>query len=234
MSSSIVSEDLSVDETFDNDDISECSTICTFASSCELPLQVKRVQFATHAYCHYTISRYEMTLDEALKTWIFSDEKATMMKNYSRTAERMKSGKKPKKNSSYRGLECFHESDADELRETIKSCVDAILDEQERQGDVKSSNWTKTAKLSKKLSKSSVKLALKRAKEDEREAKKAYRRMDLSASDRSSRHSRSNRSYSVHSFTLPENFKAGGDMPRSILKLDSCTETSTDSAEVAV
>eukprot|EP00526_Cylindrotheca_closterium_P019735 CAMPEP_0113624898 /NCGR_PEP_ID=MMETSP0017_2-20120614/12849_1 /TAXON_ID=2856 /ORGANISM="Cylindrotheca closterium" /LENGTH=232 /DNA_ID=CAMNT_0000534971 /DNA_START=58 /DNA_END=756 /DNA_ORIENTATION=+ /assembly_acc=CAM_ASM_000147 len=229
---SIISEqDLTVDDTFDNDDISECSTICTFASSCELPLQNKRVQFASHAYCQYTISRYEITLEEALKTWIFADEKAKMMSNYSLTAERMKSGKKAKKNSSYRGLECFHESDADELRETIKSCVDAVLDEQEKQWDKDSTNWRKYAKVSKKTSKASVKLALKRAKEDEREAKKAYRRMETPASERNSRHSRSNRSYSAHNFTVPENFRTGA-MPRSILKLDSCTDTSTDSAEV--
>ncbi|CAJ1943417.1 unnamed protein product [Cylindrotheca closterium] len=234
MSSSICSdEDLTFDDTLDNDDISECSTICTFTSSCELPLPEKRVQFASHAYCQYTISRYQMTLDEALQTWIFSTEKSQMMRNYSLTAERMKSGKKPKKNSSYRGLECFHESDADELRETIKSCVDAVLDEQDIQKGKESLDWKKFAKRSKKHSKACVKLALKRAKDDEREAKKAYRRMETPASERSSRHSRSNRSYSAHSFTLPENFKTG-DMPRSILKLDSCTETSTDSAEVAV
>ncbi|KAL3936016.1 MAG: hypothetical protein SGBAC_008571 [Bacillariaceae sp.] len=230
---SIISEqDLSVDDTFDNDDISECSTICTFTSSCEFALhQDKKVQFASHAYCQYTISRYQMTLEEALQTWIFADEKAEMLNNYSLTAERMKSGKKPKKNSSYRGLECFHASDADELKETIKSCVDAVLDEQENQWEKDALDWKKFSKASKKQSKSSIKLALKRAKEDEKEAKKAYRRMETPASERNSRHSRSNRSYSAHSFVLPENLKTGA-MPRSILKLDACTETSTDSAEV--
>lgn len=226
--SAITDLDRSNSSTIDNDDISECSTICTFDSTCDLPLQEKRVKFASHAYCRYTISRYEMTLEEALKTWIFADEKTEMMSNYSLTAERMKSGKKPKKNSSYRGLECFHESDADELRETIKSCVDAVLDEQESQSNKQRIDWKKVSKASKKHSKLSVKLALKRAKEDEKEAKKAYRRMEQPASERGSRHSRSNRSYSTRTSRLPESIRTGAK-PRSILKEESCTEASLDS-----
>lgn len=231
---SIISEqDVSYcDSTLDNhDDISECSTICTFESSCELaPQRQRKVQFASHAYCRYTISRYEMTLDEALKTWIFADEKSDMMSGYSKTAERMKSGKKPKRNSSYRGLECFHSTDADELRETIKSCVDAVLEEQGNRLKQEPIEWKQLAKVAKKHSKPSIKLALKRAKEDEKEAKKAYRRMELDPQERNSRHS--NRSYSARTFAVPEHIQTGSSQPRSILKMEpSCiTETSLDSA----
>ncbi|CAJ1943421.1 unnamed protein product [Cylindrotheca closterium] len=126
-----------------------------------------------------TISRSEITADEAIASWYTHQERAKLMVKYIKTVERRQSGKKPKKNSSYRGLETFDQCDALELQYTIEACVDAVLLEQHRQWTENIVDWEALARVSIECSEQSKALALAMAKSDKREAKKANRRMAL-------------------------------------------------------
>eukprot|EP00980_Cylindrotheca_fusiformis_P004098 scaffold890_cov59-Cylindrotheca_fusiformis.AAC.1 len=136
------------------------------------------VRFAPLVACRTTISRYEYTMEEARNTWIFANEKSNAMKRHSKDAQRMKLGKKARKNSTYRGLETLDSTDVQRMVELINACVHAVLDEQDRQWKKDIFLWNNFAKISRSHSKGSKKMAAKRAKLDEREAKKAYRSMD--------------------------------------------------------
>jgi hypothetical protein len=183
-----------------------------------------RVRFSPRVYCKATLTRNEYTYAEARSTWLFPDEKAIMMKKYDNTTQRMKSGKKPnknstyrglkamdesgkkpKKNSTYRGLEAMDERDAEEMDIIVHACVHAVLDEQDTQWEEDTFRWGRFAKISRRCSKDSKALALKRANSDEREVKKAYRQME---SDREENSFHSTLSFSVESFRSPQSIKS--------------------------
>jgi hypothetical protein len=164
-----------------------------------------RVRFLPEVCCRKTMTRYEYTYAEARRTWLFPDEKASMMEKYVKTTQRMKSGKKPNKNSTYRGLETMDERNAEEMKRIIHACVHAVLDEQNTQRKEHTFRWGPFANISQGCSKDSKALALERAKSDEREAKKAHRQMETDT-DEDSVHSTS--SFSVESFQPPQTLSA--------------------------
>jgi len=86
--------------------------------------------------------------------------------------------KRQKKSAPYRGLENFRQESTEAVRAIIHSCVDAVMDEQETQWQTDSFDWDRFAQLSRRFSKSCVKKAIKTAKSDEKEARKAYKTME--------------------------------------------------------
>lgn len=153
-----------------------------------------RVRFSPQVDCMGTITRHEYTYSEARSSWLFPDEKAAIMGKHAKTAQRMKSGKKPKKNSTYRGLETMNAQDVFEMKTIINACVNAVLDEQDAQWGEDIFLWGRFSKISRRCSKDSKKLAIKRAKSDEREAKKAYRQMEAGSDESSQADSNSSSS----------------------------------------
>lgn len=147
--------------------------------------RMTRVSFNELVTCKATISRSEITAEEALACWYTSEERQKLTKKYVKTVERKLAGKKPKKNSSYRGLETFEHCSAMELKRSIEACVDAVLLEQHRQWREGIHDWESYAKASMEHSEQSKKLALTIAKADEREAKKAYRLLAMRPEDSS-------------------------------------------------
>jgi hypothetical protein len=164
-----------------------------------------RVRFSQKVHCRATLTRLEYTDAEARSTWLFPDEQADCVKNCVKIIQRMKSGKKPKKSSTYRGLE-----NREEMVDITHACVHTVLDEQYTQWEEDTFRWGRFAKISRRCSKGNKALALKRAKSDEREAKKAYRQMETSTGENSF-HSTS--SFSVESFRSPQSIKSRRNDP---------------------
>jgi hypothetical protein len=199
---------------YDISESSESSFIVTehpsIASS-----EKSRVRFSPKTNCKATLTRNEYTYAEARSTWLFPDEKASMMEKYDKATQRMKSGKKPKKNSTYRGLETMDGRDLE--MDTIHACVHAILDEQDRILEEHTFRWGPFAKISRRCSKDSKALALERAKSDEREAMKAYRQMETDTDENGFQ---STSSFSVESFQSPQSIKSrqnGYNSPASVI-----------------
>ena len=101
------------------------------------------------------------------------------MHKCAKTVRRKRSGKMPKKNSSYRGLETFDDASEAQFRRIVASCIDAVMDEQDRQWDEGDDvfDWDAFAEVSMACSEASVAAALANGRSDAREAKKAYRQM---------------------------------------------------------
>lgn len=133
---------------------------------------------------------YDYTEDEAYRSWYSDKEVLKMKERRSKTVERMESGKDPKRDSTYRGLESLSAKGEAELASFIRCCVDAVLDEQERQVFLEVNDAEMIALVSSQNSEECAQKALNRARADAREAKRCYRRMkDLPAEEQSSDHS---------------------------------------------
>lgn len=88
---------------------------------------------------------------------------------------RMEAGKRPKKNTPYRGLEVFLNSNSIQMEETIHDCIDAVMDEQDRQWNKTDYiDWDLFRKVSLEISTLSVSLARNMAIYDEKEANNVY------------------------------------------------------------
>ncbi|CAJ1952089.1 unnamed protein product [Cylindrotheca closterium] len=131
----------------------------------------RQVRFASQEQCLETISRSQLTRNESAAAWYSRNERIQVIQNCARLVERRQSGKKPKRNNSYRGLETFHELDFQELRQHVDACVYAVILEQHRQAVECRFDSDSLAKASLLHSNGSSKLALVRAKNDECEAK---------------------------------------------------------------
>jgi hypothetical protein len=174
-----------------------------------------RVCFSPDVYCRATLTRYEYTYTEARLTWLFPDEKVIMMEDSVETTQRMKSGKRPKKNSTYRGLENMDARNGEEVKGIIHACVHAVLDEQDTHWEEHTCRWGPAAKISRICSRDNKALAWERARSDECEAKEAYRQMETDTDDISV-HSTS--SFSVESFQSPRSIMSRrNDVPSKIL-----------------
>lgn len=144
------------------------------------PKVASTVQFAGRVQCRKILSRRAYTNNEARRTWLLADEVAKMNQKRFVTVDRMEAGKRPRQNSSFRGLETLSLPGAERLAQTVDVCVGAVLAEQGRQRKDKSISRDRLARVSKKTSKESKVLAYKRAKADKREAEKAYTSSDAS------------------------------------------------------
>ena len=113
--------------------------------------------------------------EEKSACWYSAEEKSQMHESCETMLLRMESGKRPKQNTSYRGLENFHKSNAGDFERTIGACVDAVMDEQDRQwAEGKRIYWDLLREASLEVSKHSASLAYRMAAYDEGEARKAY------------------------------------------------------------
>eukprot|EP00980_Cylindrotheca_fusiformis_P019465 scaffold6708_cov134-Cylindrotheca_fusiformis.AAC.35 len=158
-----------------------CASVVAYCEKTEQspPSTPRSIRFALEqTQIHPVLSRCEYTVEEARGSWFSREEKAKMFVNHDKTVERMESGKRPKKNSSYRGLENFAQSNAIELEKIIHACIDAVMDEQARQWRADILDWDRYASVSKEVSEESLSLALKMAGHDRRQAIKAYKKMN--------------------------------------------------------
>lgn len=119
-------------------------------------------------------SREDMSDEECYLCYYSPDEIAWMNQEQNETADRMEAGKKAKKATPYRGLEAWTQRGQHQMNQRIFSCVDSVLDEQDQQWQKQKSSTRKIAKASKSITKTSKKLALELAKQDEKDARKIY------------------------------------------------------------
>ncbi|CAJ1943405.1 unnamed protein product [Cylindrotheca closterium] len=146
---------------------------------------VKHVTFNEIVQCRKTISREDYTELEAHQSWLSREEMAKMTERQFKTAARMESGKESKRESTYRGLECLSAKGEAELNGVIQYCIDAVMDENDRQFDLfeKIQDSEMIALASMACSAESIQKAMRRGESDAREAKRCYRRMrDMEAS----------------------------------------------------
>jgi hypothetical protein len=148
------------------------------SSSDDLNFRKSRVSFKSEIHVQSTLNREDYTLEEAGGSWFSAAEKVKMFLYHDKTVQRMESGKRSKKNTSYRGLENFSKANASELEIIIHACVDAVMDEQENQWKLDISDWERFAAASREVSDESLALSFKMAEHDQRQARKAYKSME--------------------------------------------------------
>lgn len=145
--------------------------------------KASKVRFADKVQSRIILSRKAYTADEAKHSWLSPDNKAKMTEKSYKTVDRMEAGKRPRQNSTFRGLEAYSVQGGDNLAQTVEETIDAVMDEQARQWKEGADDWDRLARIYKKASKESKDLALKRAKSDAREAQKACRSMETGNTD---------------------------------------------------
>lgn len=159
-------------ESQNSDRFSNCSNDCD-----SIPSSFHRhslVRFANKPQVQTITNRDDYTGNEANACWYSCEEKSLMYKSYEKTVIRMEAGKRPKKNTTYRGLENFSEANSSQLDTIVHACMDTIMDEQDRQWEGDIFDWDQFREMSLEISQQSISLAYKMADYDEREARKAY------------------------------------------------------------
>jgi len=134
----------------------------------------RRIRFAPEVDVFDIPSRDELTDDEYYLSFYSKEEIACMNQAQNETADRMESGKKAKKSSPYRGLEAWTKEGQQIMSQRILACIDAVLNEQDRQWACGRDSMRRIAKVYKSLSKTSKLIARELAKKDEKEACKVY------------------------------------------------------------
>jgi len=176
------------DSSDDNQDLScdrfsSCSNVFDAAPSSTRIVEASpaasrnRIIFDANVLVQLIPSRSEYTSEEMNDSWYSSAEKELMYDTHAETVRRMETGKRPKKNTTYRGLENWLDTNAEQLDRTVHACIDAVMDEQDRQWDELESNivdWDRFREESLTVSRQSAILAFKMAAYDECEAGKAY------------------------------------------------------------
>ena len=156
------------------DRFSNCSNDCD--SSPSSSHRRVRVRFSHQPQVETITSREDFTPSELSASWYSGEEKRELYEDYEKIVMRMEAGKRPKKNTTYRGLENFSETNSAQLDEIVHDCIDAVMDDQDRQwaenGD--EADWDSFREVSLQVSLQSASLAYKMAEYDEREARKAY------------------------------------------------------------
>lgn len=160
-------------------DCSEGSSSClSLSEECNLPRHATIRYSASLESITTTLSRENYTAEEIEHCFYTHTEKTKLFRNHEKVMKRMESGKRPKKNSSYRGLENFLTDISINLENNIYECVDAIMDCQEDQWNRNVVNWEELAARSRAISEASTVLALRMAEYDRRQAVKAYKSME--------------------------------------------------------
>jgi hypothetical protein len=128
---------------------------------------VRRVQFSSAVQSvNKIMTRYEYTAKEMKACWYTLEDKAKRDAKHEKTVARFESGKAPKRGQTYRGLECWSVEGARELEATITRCVDAVMDEQDRQWTTFSDDLGRLAGVSIQTSGSSKQLSWEMARLD--------------------------------------------------------------------
>ncbi|CAJ1959690.1 unnamed protein product [Cylindrotheca closterium] len=128
---------------------------------------------------HYIPSRNDFSERELRHCWYTEEEKAKYIERHERSSKRLENGERSKRGESFRGLEGWTQDGADEANEMIEECLDAVLHEQQRQWRKNRRNPINLALISESKSKKSIKMALRTAKRDTKEALRAYERMGI-------------------------------------------------------
>eukprot|EP00526_Cylindrotheca_closterium_P014842 CAMPEP_0113636180 /NCGR_PEP_ID=MMETSP0017_2-20120614/18881_1 /TAXON_ID=2856 /ORGANISM="Cylindrotheca closterium" /LENGTH=286 /DNA_ID=CAMNT_0000547035 /DNA_START=88 /DNA_END=948 /DNA_ORIENTATION=- /assembly_acc=CAM_ASM_000147 len=155
----------------------------TTVSISETEKTVKRITFDEELEECEIPNREDMSEDEYYLSFYSPAEIAWMNEEQNETADRIEAGKKEKKSAPYRGLEAWTQRGQHEMNQRIFSCVDSVLDEQDKQWTKGHGSTRRLAKASKSLTKTSKNLALGLAKQDEKDARKIYE-SDLDGDDK--------------------------------------------------
>lgn len=125
-----------------------------------------------------TLSRDDYSDEEVERCWLAQYEMEDTLDRIAKIAQRMASGKKPKRGSSYRGLENATVEGETEYYFSIQDVVESVLAEQERQYREGFCDEYMIAEASEMYTETSLATAMKRGKSDAREARKAYRKIE--------------------------------------------------------
>mmetsp|Transcript_14283 Transcript_14283/g.34673 ORF Transcript_14283/g.34673 Transcript_14283/m.34673 type:complete len:255 (-) Transcript_14283:1630-2394(-) len=135
----------------------------------------KTVRWAPSTSKRECISRYQMTFEEAQRTWILRDEKSSMMQRHIADVKREKEGLPEEESVTFRGLDALHDERAGKINRVISSCVQAVLQAQKKlKGSDLVDPTTQLALASARFSGGSRQMALNRAERDFQEAKIVY------------------------------------------------------------
>lgn len=156
-----------------------------FSSSSSGPQRT--VTFSDELRFHEIIGREDYTEKEIRRSWYSAEEKERMIQSKDKMVARLESGKLPKGDMTYRGLECWTVKGGKELDEKIAKVVNAVMDEQDRQWAVNSDDFDLIAAISAKATADSAVIARDLAVQDERDAKLAWESFeDMSVSSQHS------------------------------------------------
>jgi len=128
---------------------------------------------------HDILSRESYSERELRHCWYTEEEKTKLIDRHERSAKKLEKGERSKRGESFRGLEGWTEAGADEANEMIEDCIDAVLNEQDRQMKKDRRNHGNLALISLSKSKKAIKMALRTAKRDMKEAIRAYESMGI-------------------------------------------------------
>jgi hypothetical protein len=128
------------------------------------------VRFSMTIRQHASMSIEEYTEDEVRNCWYSFEDKEKMYEKHNKMVARFESGKKAKKGSTYRGLECWTTKGGCDLDLNISKCTDAVMDEQDAQWSASIDDWERVATASREVTVGSAKRALATGQEYEREA----------------------------------------------------------------
>ncbi|KAL3940428.1 MAG: hypothetical protein SGBAC_005036 [Bacillariaceae sp.] len=157
-------------------DENDCTEATETSSECfsSATKPQRRISFAPYMDVCDIPSREDMTNVEYCLSFYSPDEIALLNDEHNETADRMDSGKKAKKSAPYRGLESWTQKGQRDMNARIFSCMDSVLNEQDKQWADDRNSTRRIAKASKSLTKTSRNRALEFAKQDEKEARKVY------------------------------------------------------------
>jgi hypothetical protein len=128
---------------------------------------VRRVQFSSAVHSvNKIMTRYEYTAKEMKACWYTLEDKAKTNAKHEKTVARFDSGKAPKRGQTYRGLDCWLVEGAREFAATVTRCVDAVMDEQDRQWRTFSDDHDRLAAVSMQISGPSKQLSWEMARLD--------------------------------------------------------------------
>ncbi|KAL3928166.1 MAG: hypothetical protein SGBAC_012762 [Bacillariaceae sp.] len=136
-----------------------------------------RVRFNEQVLQRSTLSLDDYSNTEIKRCFLSEEELVKTMDRIAKVAQRMESGKQPRLGSSYRGLENATVDGGTEFYYNVEDVVESVLLEQERQYNEGFYTEDLIAGASEMYSEVPLSKALKRAKSDAREAKRAYRHM---------------------------------------------------------
>ena len=75
----------------------------------------RKIKFNHSPQVETIVNRDDYSADEINACWYSAEEKSAMYEGYEKTVQRMEAGKRPKKNTTYRGLENFSETNSAQL-----------------------------------------------------------------------------------------------------------------------
>jgi hypothetical protein len=159
---------------------SSCTTTSSTSSSTSTSSSsmMKVVQFSADVTDFHTLSRSEYSLWELQHCFYTSKEKKQQWKHQNKAVTRFEKGKPEANDQVHRGLEPLTNRGYQLLIRIKNKCVDSVMDQQEEQWRSEIVDLERLAKASQQISKASIVIAIKMAKRDAQQARKAYLQMN--------------------------------------------------------